>query len=1252
MAASYKHIQLRRGLLNDLNRANPILKDGEPAFATDANILKIGDGITRWLNLPEFVSSRKLDSKKYVLNLPSIESYQTYTVKLPFTGINLENEYLVITQPKNDLQDGLRIDYSYASDNDEISVKFSYIPDVIDGGSNPPTDISNAINNLVLYTICYIVVEYSPVPTTTQPPVPLIGEAYSFGSNQFGQLAIGNNDDKFVPTLIDNVSTWRELSNGNYHTAGITDAYELLTCGYNYYGQLGIGNNKIGENQNKFNKITSVYVEDSNKNQIEYKTNPTFKKISAGANHTSAIDVDGNLYTTGLNSNGCLGHGDNLSRSTFTMVGFGGTGYVPFNYRYGTRVEIIDDKYTFPEATSNYNTSVRFLLNRHGEHKILDIPSSGYSFALLNSGIEDLISYSGEYFVSSGVVSGTARDGTYPFYSGDIYINVSGDYNKVSAYSLDYGYAGGENLFFYNNANGGWTDVSSGQQHTLAIRNSGLYSFGNNTFGQLGAGDRKNISTPSEDLFDEAQVKTLNTEVNGIDEPLSFSIQRGIISIAVEGTFNLNYSCDPFTVDGGSGSESCISRKPIKGRVNNGSIFDITSGYSFVNTENNGTLYIFLADNPLDDNSGILNVKVSTQKTMFEKIAAGNYHSLALDNNGNIWSFGQNDHGQLGHNDIVDRLNPTKIITTKESLEEFNVTAFPENSFLGLRDVFNPNNNESERYVVFGLDAANDPKPYDPDERYIISSGTYTIYNVPSTMPIAILNNGLEDKISYSGTILASSDVTITGTDNDGTYNFYTGDITINVSEEFSSVGFYFYTSDLYQGYYGTAKRMLYYDSVGGKFIDIDAGNNFSIAMTNNNEVYAFGSNEYGQLGLGDTQDRRFPTKIPGTWTEMSAGPNHILLVDEYRNLWGCGNNERGQLGVGDNINRSSLTMLRSDLNWTNPSAGGLHSLVGVYSYYPRQPQNIEVRNADTSFMAGTDEIEVRWNQPESLVDGVKYYIVEQSIEGGEWESLYYAESYDPPQYKIVNDGGDRLERTFRVKAVNSFGESEYSDISEPITATDLVDVNYCDVLFLAHFDGNVEDETQLASFFKDYSKNDYQYETNLSILPVKEEGGKFGSALNPYSPNNVHYVFDNTPSISGDFTIEFFIKPTDTQGSRNLLRIQNTLNIKNVDGRVVVDGYADGILSSDPVLSTNKWSHIAWSRSGVVNSLFVDFKNVSTISESSPSSYDLNTNTDLYFELGLIDEVRISTIFRYNPELSQIDEIGREFGEGNPNEC
>ena len=45
-------IKLRRGVLADWERVNPILAEGEPAWAIDAFILKVGNGKLRWSELP------------------------------------------------------------------------------------------------------------------------------------------------------------------------------------------------------------------------------------------------------------------------------------------------------------------------------------------------------------------------------------------------------------------------------------------------------------------------------------------------------------------------------------------------------------------------------------------------------------------------------------------------------------------------------------------------------------------------------------------------------------------------------------------------------------------------------------------------------------------------------------------------------------------------------------------------------------------------------------------------------------------------------------------------------------------------------------------------------------------------------------------------------------------------------------------------------------------------------------------------
>lgn len=50
--------QLRRGNSTAWEKNNPILANGEPGFAIDKNLLKIGDGVTPWNDLKAINSSK------------------------------------------------------------------------------------------------------------------------------------------------------------------------------------------------------------------------------------------------------------------------------------------------------------------------------------------------------------------------------------------------------------------------------------------------------------------------------------------------------------------------------------------------------------------------------------------------------------------------------------------------------------------------------------------------------------------------------------------------------------------------------------------------------------------------------------------------------------------------------------------------------------------------------------------------------------------------------------------------------------------------------------------------------------------------------------------------------------------------------------------------------------------------------------------------------------------------------------------
>lgn len=53
-------LKFRRGTAARWAETNPILDAGEPGYETDTDRFKIGDGFTRWLDLPTYLSEDAL----------------------------------------------------------------------------------------------------------------------------------------------------------------------------------------------------------------------------------------------------------------------------------------------------------------------------------------------------------------------------------------------------------------------------------------------------------------------------------------------------------------------------------------------------------------------------------------------------------------------------------------------------------------------------------------------------------------------------------------------------------------------------------------------------------------------------------------------------------------------------------------------------------------------------------------------------------------------------------------------------------------------------------------------------------------------------------------------------------------------------------------------------------------------------------------------------------------------------------------
>ena len=79
-----------------------------------------------------------------------------------------------------------------------------------------------------------------------------------------------------------------------------------------------------------------------------------------------------------------------------------------------------------------------------------------------------------------------------------------------------------------------------------------------------------------------------------------------------------------------------------------------------------------------------------------------------------------------------------------------------------------------------------------------------------------------------------------------------------------------------------------------------------SVFIDTDGNVYATGHNNKGQLCLGNEVPTRIPTqiKLPGNERAVSAavGAEFTLIVTNLGRVYGCGSNEFGQLGLGNNV--------------------------------------------------------------------------------------------------------------------------------------------------------------------------------------------------------------------------------------------------------------------------------------------------------------------------------------------------------------
>ncbi|XP_005105535.1 regulator of chromosome condensation isoform X2 [Aplysia californica] len=115
-------------------------------------------------------------------------------------------------------------------------------------------------------------------------------------------------------------------------------------------------------------------------------------------------------------------------------------------------------------------------------------------------------------------------------------------------------------------------------------------------------------------------------------------------------------------------------------------------------------------------------------------------------------------------------------------------------------------------------------------------------------------------------------------------------------------------------------------------FSDVWTGQYMTFAQDKETgDIYAWGLNNYFQLGFGDMENRFVPERVKsfsenGPWSMISGGQHHTVALDGKGKVHTLGREDYGRLGLGEKCGEKDLPTLvpaLQDFTCTNVAAGG-----------------------------------------------------------------------------------------------------------------------------------------------------------------------------------------------------------------------------------------------------------------------------------------------------------------------------------------
>ena len=528
---------------------------------------------------------------------------------------------------------------------------------------------------------------------------------------------------------------------------------------------------------------------------------------------------------------------------------------------------------------------------------------------------------------------------------------------------------GGYDLSDYAVTSNSAPGVAAGANHSFAWKKDGtLYSWGYNNMGQLGLGNTTGFSSPQ--IVKQGDLKA--------PESINYFNQGWLVAGGSEVSAAVSYSGVLYGWGKSGEVPNLFTITPIEnntpaylGFANE--VLDMAAG--------NGFLALLAKDGKIyrrsfNDSLGQTGEKFSMVPGIsgVKGIAGGTNHILAITSNGDLWGYGSNAAYQLGRSDTsinsAVKINDSEVgLVSQVQLENSNKRTPSVDSKFYISSAYNlatftvtanaaPRDDPIPPYFTLGeyykdyifLDSDNNANDkllfvntstnlgggkylWEYAQDTSVEAGTYTVrLYTERTRMLKIF--GVEFKDVDNKSINPSWYKNNTGGSSDfgkGVYSFYGslasitgfigvaagGDFSLALKKDDDKTVLYSWGTNTYGqlglGNYDTAQTMAKvpdFPPNSEKLRSVSAGAVHALVLTESGKVYAWGRNNYGQLGIGNTTNKNVPTLITALngkkIISIAAGDNHSLAMDDAFNVYSWGRNNYGQLGLGNITNRNT----------------------------------------------------------------------------------------------------------------------------------------------------------------------------------------------------------------------------------------------------------------------------------------------------------------------------------------------------------